>query len=125
MASGLVNISARLLKEAAPIVTHSLTVLINLSITTGIFPDAWKQARISHVFKEGLKSDPNNYRPISVLPVVSKLSEGVVTTPFDRVVKYKSLGIHIDDSLTWRPHINTHKLFTLNFYCILFCYFNS
>ena len=36
-ASGLDNISARLLKEAAPVVTPSLTYIINLSITTGIF----------------------------------------------------------------------------------------
>ena len=39
-ASGLDNISARLLKEASPIVTRSLTFIITLSITTGIFPNA-------------------------------------------------------------------------------------
>ena len=72
-ASGLDNILARLLKEASPIVTRSLTFIINQSITTGIFPNAWKRARVSPIFKEDLKTDPNNYRPISVLPVVSKL----------------------------------------------------
>ena len=45
-ASGLDNISARLLKEASPIVTGSLTFIINLSITTGIFPNAWSFANI-------------------------------------------------------------------------------
>ena len=70
---GLDNISARLLKEASPIVTRSLTFIINQSITTGIFPNAWKRARVSPIFKEDLRTDPNNYRPISVLPVVSKL----------------------------------------------------
>lgn len=74
-ASGLDNISARLLKEAAPIVTRSLTFIINLSITTGVFPNAWKIAKVSPIFKEDVKTDPNNYRPISVLPVVSKLIE--------------------------------------------------
>ena len=74
-ASGLDNISARLLKEASPIVTRSLTFIINQSITTGIFPNAWKRARVSPIFKEDLRTDPNNYRPISVLPVVSKLIE--------------------------------------------------
>ena len=43
-ASGLYNISARLLKEAEPVVTRSLTYIINLSITTGIFPNSWKIA---------------------------------------------------------------------------------
>ena len=74
-ASGLDNISARLLKEASPIVTRSLTFIINQSITTGIFSNAWKRARVSPIFKDGRRTDPNNYRPISVLPVVSKLIE--------------------------------------------------
>ena len=76
--SGLDNISARLLKEAAPIVIRSLTYIINLSISTGIFPNAWKLAKVTPIFKEDAKTDPNNYRPISVLPVVSKLIERVV-----------------------------------------------
>ena len=74
-ASGLDNISARLLKEASLLVTCILTFVINLSITTGIFPNAWKRARVSQIFKEDLKTDPNNYRP---LPVVSKLIERIV-----------------------------------------------
>ena len=60
-ASGLDKISARLVKEASPIVTRSLTFIINLSITTGIFPNAWKRARVSPIFKEDLKTDPKNY----------------------------------------------------------------
>ena len=79
-ASGLDNISVRLLKEAAPIVTSSLTFIISLSIVTG--PEEWKYARVFPVFKDGVKADPNNYRPISVLPVVSKLIEIVVFNQF-------------------------------------------
>ena len=60
-ASGLDNILTRPLKEASPIVTCSLTFIINLSITTGIFPNAWKRARVSPIFKEDLKTDPKNY----------------------------------------------------------------
>ena len=81
-ASGLDNISVRLLKEAASIVTSSLTFIINLSIVTGILPEEWKYARVSPVFKDGVKADPNNYRLISVLPVVSKLIERVVFNQF-------------------------------------------
>ena len=81
-ASGLDNISARLLKEASPMVTRRLTFVINLSITTGIFPNAWKRVRVSPIFKEDLKTDPNNYRPISVLLIISKLIERVVLTNY-------------------------------------------
>ena len=77
-ACGLDGISCRLLKEAAPVITTSLTYIINLSIRSGIFPDDWKIARVSPVFKEDINSDPNNYRPISVLPIVSKLIERIV-----------------------------------------------
>ena len=64
-ASGLDNISARLLKEASPIVTRSLTFIMNLFLLSGVFRNAWKRARVSPIFKEDLKTDPNNYRPIS------------------------------------------------------------
>ena len=72
-ATSIDNISAYLLKDAVPIIASSLTYIINLSVRSGIFPNAWKIAKVTTIFKEGLKSHPNNYRPISVLPVVSNL----------------------------------------------------
>ena len=81
-ASVLDGISCRLLKEATSIVAPSLTHIINLSITIGIFPDEWKLAIVSLVYKEGGGDDPNNYRPISVLPVISKLIERIVLDQF-------------------------------------------
>lgn len=59
--SGLDNISARLLNEATPIVTRSLTYIINLSISTGMFPNAWKIAKVTPIFKEDVKTDPINW----------------------------------------------------------------
>ena len=52
--SGLDGISCRLLKEAAPIITPLLTFIINLSISSGIFPDDWKIARVSPAYKENV-----------------------------------------------------------------------
>ena len=74
-ATGLDNISAYLRKEAAPIIESSLTHVINLSLCSGIFSNNWKIDRFTPIFKEGLKSYPNKYRPISVLLIVSKLIE--------------------------------------------------
>ena len=73
--SGLdgIHVSCKLLKEAAPVITPSLTFIINLSTSSCIFPDDWKIVKVTALFKEGSKSDPNNYRPISVLLIVSKL----------------------------------------------------
>ena len=77
-ASGIDGISARLLKEAAPTISGSLAAIFNMSITKGILPDDWKQATISPIYKEGSKTDPNNYRPISILSSVSKIIEKIV-----------------------------------------------
>ena len=77
-AVGLDKVSSRLLKDAADIVAPSLTSLFNISINTGCFPSTWKLAKISPLFKKGSKQDPSNYRPISVLPTISKLLEKAV-----------------------------------------------
>ena len=54
------QISARLLKEAAPVVTRSLTYIINIFISTAI-QNSWKIAKVTPIFKEDAKTDPNNY----------------------------------------------------------------
>ncbi len=45
--------------------------VFNKSLTFGIFPDDWKCARVTPLFKQGERSDLNNYRPISVIPVIA------------------------------------------------------
>ena len=57
---------------------RSLVFLINLYICEGVFPEKLKLAKVSPVFKKGNKSDMNNYRPISVLSVISKILERLV-----------------------------------------------
>ena len=70
------GISARMLKSVATSITPSLTRLFNLSLSTGILPDPWKRARIVPIPKSTQnQSSPTNYRPISILPLVSKLLE--------------------------------------------------
>ena len=55
------------------------------SILTGIYPREWETAWVTPVFKKGVKSDPKNYRPISVIPVVSKVFEKIV---YDELYQY-------------------------------------
>ena len=57
-----------------------ITLIINQSITTGIFPDRFKVAKVVPIFKKNDQSDIKNYRPISVLPTISKLFENVMQT---------------------------------------------
>ena len=74
-ATGSDNIGPRLLKLAAPFISDSLTYICNQSIINSTFPDKWKEGKVRPLHKNGPKDDTNNYRPISVLPVLSKLLE--------------------------------------------------
>ena len=72
------GISSYFLKLAMPFIEDSLVFLFNTSLETNQFPDPWKIARVSPIFKDGEKTEKSNYRPISVLPVVSRLFEKLV-----------------------------------------------
>ena len=52
--------------------------MFNTSLETSQFPDSWKNARITPIFKDGDKAEKSNYRPISVLPLISRLFEKLV-----------------------------------------------
>jgi hypothetical protein len=83
------GIGPKILKIAAPI-TKSLAYILNQSILSGCFPDQLKEARVTPLFKDGFTDDPNNYRPISVLP--TKLFEKVVCSQFyDFLSRFKLL----------------------------------
>ena len=69
-ATGLDGISSKHIKISAPVIVSSITKIFNSSISTGIFPDEWKLARVTPVHKNGSPSDVNNYRPISIIPII-------------------------------------------------------
>ena len=76
--SGPLSIPIKLLKIAAPLIIPPLTDLINLSFETGAFPDKIKVTIVIPVHKAGSKLDINNYRPISLLSVFSKIFEKIM-----------------------------------------------
>ena len=74
-ATCLDGIGPRILKLASTVLSPSITALINKSIETAKFPDQLKMAKLYPIHKGGSKSDPANYRPISILPTISKIFE--------------------------------------------------
>ena len=77
-ATGPDGLSVKLLKLACPYVVSTLTYILNLSISCDRYPNAWKHASVIPIHKGGDKSCINNYRPISILPIVSKMLERAV-----------------------------------------------
>ena len=104
-ATGLDGIPPKLLIAAAEVITYPLTFLFNLIITSGIFPDDWKSARVSPLFKKGKQNDLDNYRPISILPAISKVFERLM---YDQLYGYlSSNNILSDRQFGFRKHYST------------------
>ena len=84
-ATGLDQISNKVLKLAAPVIYKQLTELFNLSLKSGEYPDDWKLAKVSPVFKAGERNDPNNSRPISISSTISRVFEKLV---YEQIYNY-------------------------------------
>ena len=84
-ACGIDGITPQVLKDSAGIISDTLCHILNRSLTTGIFFDSWKTAKVFPIHKGSAKTDPNNYRPISVLPILTKMFEKIV---FDQLYLY-------------------------------------
>ena len=75
-ASGLDGISPRIFKNVGNIISPTLLQIIDISLHSGHFPDSLKIAKIVFpIHKRGATDEPSNYRPIVVIPVLSKLIE--------------------------------------------------
>ena len=77
-APGIDNIKSMFLKDGAKILAAPIAQLCNLSMSTTTFPSECKIAKLKPLFKKGCKTEPKNYRPISLLPIISKIIEKVV-----------------------------------------------
>lgn len=77
-------------QKLAPVLTPILTKLINLSLKEGQFPDSCKIARVIPIYKGSLKTQTSNYRPISVLPILSKIYESVIYNRLNNFLEKKS-----------------------------------
>ncbi len=77
-ANGPDGISARVLRECASEFAPTLSRLFRSSLRSRRVPAGWKQGRIVACYKGGGKENPENYRPISLLPIVSKVLEVII-----------------------------------------------
>ena len=87
--------------ELTPAVTH----IVNLSISQRKFPDSWKKSKIIPLFKKDDPLNPKNYRPVAILPIISKVVERVV---FSQMMEYLNTnGLLHPSSHAYRSGHNT------------------
>ena len=72
------GLSNRFLKKIVNSICHPLSIIINKSIGEGIVPESWKNSIVHPLYKNGFKDLITNYRPISLLPTMSKVLERVI-----------------------------------------------
>src|SRR5678815_2006345 len=72
----------RVLKECAYVQTPPLVQLYSLCLNTSTFPQCWKHAHVQPIPKKGSRSDPSNYRPITLTSIPSKIFETLLNSHF-------------------------------------------
>jgi hypothetical protein len=84
-AAGPDGIGPLLLKKLIDEISVPLAAVMKVSLSEGMVPEDWRKANVTPIFKKGRKSDPENYRPVSLTSVSCRLMEGIIK---DQVVKH-------------------------------------
>ena len=100
------QLPSKILKMSALLIYEPLTKLFKKSLNTATFPKSWKVANITPIFKnKGSASNPANYRPISILPCLSKILEKNV---FRRIYHHVTAQNLLSEKQSgYRPHHST------------------
>jgi hypothetical protein len=107
-ATGSDGIGNRLLREAAVSIAQPLAELMNYCLSLSRFPSCWKIAQVVPLFKKGDRLACNNYRPISLLPCISKVFEKIL---FDHVFEF----LKANDILTSNRGLSQETVQPTNF----------
>ncbi|CAI6362906.1 unnamed protein product [Macrosiphum euphorbiae] len=93
-APGLDGITAGMLRKAWPLIKDTTTQLMNKCLENAKFPDCWKVSRLVIIPKSGKKdkSNPKSYRPISLLPTMSKALERLIITRLESETSLNEIG---------------------------------
>ena len=85
------NLDPFFLRISAPFIVEHIASIFNASILSGFVPSVWKSAQVVPLHKGGDSSDPNNYRPISKLPCLSKILESLVNNQLKSFLTQQSV----------------------------------
>ena len=92
--TGVDNLNAKYLKISASVIAPILTHIFNCSFNSNKFPKSFKLAKVIPIYKKGDKHDKNNYRPISILPIISLILERHVCQHLKAYLENNKLFYH-------------------------------
>ena len=72
------GLPSKFIIDSAESIVKPSAYIFNLSIRSGVFPDDLKRAKIVPIYKKKAKTEPGNYRPVSLLSVISKVLERII-----------------------------------------------
>ena len=93
------------LKYIAEAISEPIALLFDDSIAQGKFPEALKTARVTPIFKSGVRHECSNFRPISILNFLSKIFEKLMVTRLNKFIK--KFSILNDNQFGFRSGLNT------------------
>ena len=92
-ATGVRDIPNRVLQNSVDVIAPFLTEIFNCSLLSKMFPDGLKTGKVAPVFKSGDRDNLNNYRPITVLPTITRVFQKLIYQQFYQFLdKHKILG---------------------------------
>ena len=86
-ATGIDGFKPKFLKDGADVIKGAVTHIINLSLETGVVPNELKSAIVKPLYKKSSRLDVGNYRPVSILPTISKILERAVYVQMEKHLK--------------------------------------
>lgn len=89
--AGWDGISTKVLKAIKKVIAHPLVYIFNRCLSEGVFPSALKRSVVIPIFKSGERTCINNYRPISILPVVSKVLERIINVRLKKFLETRQI----------------------------------
>ena len=104
-ACGSDGISLRFIKDSLFIIAFYITVIVNTSIVTKTYPGPWKYPYVIPAFKGGDSEDISNYRPISLLPIISKVLEKIIASQLTAYLETNNLLSNSQHG--FRPKLST------------------
>ena len=88
--------------------------IFNTSLQRAIFPNDWKLAKVTPIFKEGSKADCGNYRPISVISAVAKLFEKLVYQQLSSFLRLNGILVEQQSGFRYQHSTETALLSSTN-----------